>query len=203
MTQEYKRKTRNFFIKKDFQGRMILAVFLTVIISCLFFITIFALFSADTMTISYQNSELKMGQTPAMLFKNAIAANWLFLIICATLLVFASIIGTHRIAGPMFRFEKTLESMISRNLNDSIHLRDKDEGKELAAKINDFNKTLSKDLHLMKKHSRAINDLISQFRAIDHSSISIEDVNSICNAIQKHSDKLHQRLSPYQLADEE
>ncbi len=202
MAQNYQRKKRNFFIKKDFQGRIILAVFLAVIISCLFFIVIFGLFSADTMTISYENNELQMGQTPVMLFKNALAANWLFLVTCGSLVVIAAIIGTHRIAGPLFRFEKTLDSMNKRNLSNTIHLRGKDEGKDLASKINDFNHALSEDLRTAKKYSGAINDLIIQYGSIDGSTHNKEDIDSINNAIQKNNDKIRALLKPYQLTDD-
>ncbi len=202
MTQKYVRKKRNFFIKKDFQGRIILAVFLAVIISCLFFIVIFALFSADTLTISYENNELQMGQTPSMLFKNALAANWLFLVTSGTLLVIAAIIWTHRIAGPLFRFEKTLDSMNRRNLGDTIHLRGKDEGKDLATKINTFNHSLSEDLRAVKKHTSAINDLVIQYSSIDSTTYHKEDIDSICKAIQNNNDKLRALLKPYQLADD-
>ncbi len=202
MAEKHKRRTRNFFIKKDFQGKIILAIFLAVTLSCLFFIVIFGFFSADTLTISYKNNQLHMGQTPAMLLKNALAANWLFLVICGTLLVLGAIIGTHRIAGPLFRFEKTLDSMIKKNLRDTIYLRGKDEGKDLAAKINDFNEVLSADIHSTQKHSRAIGNLLNQYNSINSSQISQEEIESICKAIQKNNDRIQVLLKSYQLVDE-
>ncbi len=202
MAQHYKRKIRNFFIKKDFQGKIVLSIFLAVIIGCMFFIVLFGLFSADSMTISYENNQLQMGQTPAMLFRNALAANWVFLVICGSLLVFAALIGTHRIAGPLFRLEKALDNMVMKDLSDIIHLRGKDEAKDLAAKINAFNAVLSEDLGKMRKHSRAVSDLLNRYCSIDSSQYSLEDIDSICNAIQKNNDKILELLKSYQLADD-
>lgn len=202
MAQLYKRKARNFFIKKNFQGKIILAVFLAVLLSCLFFIVIFGLFSADTMTISYKNNDLQMGQTPVMLLKNAIAANWIFLVTCGTVLVITAIIGTHRIAGPLFRFEKTLDSMSQKVLDDTIHLREKDEGKELAAKINNFNALLSTDLKSIRRHSQAITDLLNRYNSFDPAKTSSDDIDSICKAIKNNNGKIKKLLESYQLVDE-
>lgn len=202
MAQIYKRRARNFFIKKNFQGKIVLAVFLAVLSGCLIFIVVFGLFSADTMTISYENNDLRMGSTPAMLLKNALAANWIFVVVCGTLLVAAALIGTHRIAGPIFRFEQTLDSMTGKDLSQSIHLRDKDEGKDLALKINTFNKGLSGEIRELNRRSKAINDLLNQYSSLKESSLSKEDMDSIYNAIKSNNSKIQNILDAYTLADD-
>ncbi len=202
MAQIYKRRARNFFIKKNFQGKIVLAVFLAVLIGCLIFIVVFGLFSADTMTISYENNDLRMGSTPAMLLKNALAANWIFVVVCGTLLVAAALIGTHRIAGPIFRFEQTLDSMTGKDLSQGIHLRDKDEGKDLALKINTFNKGLSGEIRELNRRSKAINDLLNQYSSLKESSLSKEDMDSIYNAIKSNNSKIQNILDAYTLADD-
>lgn len=72
MVKQHKR--RNFFIKKDFQGKLILGYFLFVTGGCLFFMILLGAFSADTLTISYNNNELQLGQTPVILLKEILAA---------------------------------------------------------------------------------------------------------------------------------
>ncbi len=202
MANLHHRKIRNFFIKRNLQGKVILAVFLAAVIGCLFFIVVFGVFSADTMTISYSNNDLQMGSTPVMLFKNAIAANWVFVIICGTLLVIASLIGTHRIAGPLYRFEKTLDNMNSRYLGDTIRLRGKDEGKDLAGKINRFNGQLSGDVKELRRRSKAITDLINHFDSLKNANLSAEEIDSLCQAIRNNNSKIKTLLDSYQLADD-
>ncbi len=162
MAQQYKR--RNFFIKKDFQGKLILGYFLFVFSGCLFFIALFSLFSADTLTILYNDHDLRIGQTPLILFQKALTAHWIFLVVGSIVLVITAMLITHRIAGPLFRFEKTLDNMLERRLDDTIFLRSKDEGKELANKINAFNKDLSLTLKSLQAHSEAISELLEQAR---------------------------------------
>ena len=202
MAVQYKRKVKNYFIKKDYQGRFAFVIFASAILSCLLLLSLLAFFSADTMTISYSNNDLQFGRTPWMLFKSAAAANWLFLLIGGTLLVLTAIIGTHRIAGPLYRLERSLTSMTEGDLSDTIYLREKDEGKELAQKINDFNTLLSSKLSKIDRNAEAINDLLSQFENLDNARISPEDATSICTAIRKHNDKLRSQLEFFTLRDE-
>ena len=201
MAQRYKRKLSNFFINKNFQGKIILAVFLAAILSCVAFILIFGLMSSNSLTISYSNNDLQMGQTPLMLLKNALIANWIFIVICGTLIVLATVIGSHRIAGPIFRLEKALDSMNKRNLDDTIHLRGKDEGKELAEKINNFNKVLSSDLTNMKRHISALNDLLNHYEALGIDTTS-EDTASIYRSIRINTNRLKDIVASYRLLNE-
>ena len=202
MNRDYQRKKRNFFIKKDLQGKMILAIFVSVLASCLIFILLFGLFSADTMTISYTNNTLQMGQTPVMLLKNAIAANWIFIVIGGTLLVILAMIGTHRIAGPLFRFEKALDNMERGDLGDTIYLRKTDEGQDLAQKINTFNKILSAKIGDIARHSTAVNDLLCQLHANETAKLPPEEIESICRAIENNNDKIREIVQFFSLADE-
>lgn len=201
MKHKHSRRAKNYFIKKNLQGKIVLALFLAVIASCLLFILIFGFFSTDTMTISYENSELNMGQTPVMLLKKALAANWFFLVTCGTLLILATIVGSHRIAGPLFRFEKVLNSMVRRDLRDTIRLREKDEAKDLALQINTFNGVLSRDIRELNRRSRAISDLTKQYTALSGSNLTAEDIDSIFQAIRVNNDKIRHLLELYQIPD--
>jgi methyl-accepting chemotaxis protein len=154
------------------------------------------------MTISYNNNTLQMGQTPIMLLKNAIAANWVFIVIGGTLLVILVMVGTHRIAGPLFRFEKALDNMARGDLNDTIYLRKTDEGQDLAHKINTFNKILSVKIGDITRHSTAVKDLLCQLRTNETAQLPPEEIESICRAIENNNDKIREIVRSFSLADE-
>ena len=202
MAVRYKRNVKNFFIKKDYQGRFALVIFTSAILSCLLLLSLLAFFSADTMTISYHNNDIQFGRTPWMLFKSAAAANWLFLLIGGTLLVLAAIVGTHRIDGQLYRFARNLTNMAEGDLAVLIHLREKDEGKDLAEKINRFNTIMSSKLSTIDRNAEAINNLLNQYESLDSAHISPEDASSICLAIRTHNDKLRSQLKYFTLRDE-
>lgn len=59
------------------------------------------------------------------------------------------ILLTHKIAGPIYRFEVVAKNMCQRNLNQFIYLRKQDEAGDLANSLNQFNSTLSEDIRSM------------------------------------------------------
>lgn len=188
MVKSYKR--RNFFIKKDFQGKLILGCFLLVAGGGLLFNVLLGLLSADTLTISYTNNDLQLGQTPFMLLKQVLTANWLLLVIGGGFVMLASLLLSHRIAGPLYRFETTLDNMQKGRLDNIIHLRDKDEGKELARKINEFNVQLSQSFSLISQNSKALQILTEQALTLDLPEKEKEQLASLCWAMLEHNRKI-------------
>jgi len=202
MAGHYKRHFKNFFINREFQGRVALVIFLTLLLSCILFIALLAIFSSDSMTISYSNNDIQLGKTPFMLFKSAAAANWVFLLLGGTFLVCASIIGTHRIAGPHYRLEKTISKMAHGDLSTSVNLRDKDEGKDLAEKINLLNDNYSSNLKEIHRSCEAVDNLLTQYGNLDERLIKPEDATSICQAIRTHNNKIRSHVSYFTLKSE-
>lgn len=195
MATSYKR--RKLFINKNYQGKLILSTFLFFCGGCLLFIVLLALFSSDTLTISYSGNDIQFGKTPLMLVKKMLTANWILLAIGGVALVFSSMILSHRIAGPLYRFERTLDSMNEGNLGDSIHLREKDEGKELAAKINQFNTTLSQSLRVANLSTTAIDTLLEQVEALNLPEEEKEHLTSLCWSMREHNRKIKTAFSTY------
>ncbi|MEA1969533.1 MAG: methyl-accepting chemotaxis protein [Thermodesulfobacteriota bacterium] len=155
MRQNFKR--RNFFIKKDFQGKYIFNSFLLVAFGSVLFALIFSFFSSNTLSIVYDNYHLQLGTTPGILLNKIFSAQWLFIVLGGFTVIGITLLLTHRIAGPFFRFEKTLDSMNKKDFTQQIYLRTKDEGKELAQKINLFNNEISSDIAKIKLNAEDIN----------------------------------------------
>jgi methyl-accepting chemotaxis protein len=150
-------KRRNYFIKKDLQGKYIFTFFIFVVVGSIIFTLLFSLLSSDTMTIVYDDYNLRIGKTPLMLIKEILSAQWIFIVAGGALVVILSMFLTHRFAGPIFRFEKSIEDMTKGNLNFRIYLRAKDEGKDLAEKINILIDMLSSDIKEMRRLSEDVN----------------------------------------------
>ena len=154
-------RRRNYFIKKDLQGKYIFSFFIFVILGSILFTAILSFLSADTLTIVYDNYNVKIGQTPLMLLKEILSAHLIFIVTGGLLVVVLSMFLTHRFAGPLFRFEKSVEDMISGNFAFQIWLRNKDEGKELAEKINRLIMMLSATLKDLKQMNADMESTLS------------------------------------------
>src|SRR6056297_1445009 len=114
MSRGYKR--RNFFIKKELQGRFIFKFFLLSLVGVVFFALVFSFLSQDNLTIAYDGQRLVIDRTPLILFREIVLAHWLFLVIMGVLVTAVAMFLTHRVAGPLFRFERTLGAMKNRDL---------------------------------------------------------------------------------------
>jgi methyl-accepting chemotaxis protein len=154
-------RRRNYFIKKDLQGKYIFSFFIFVITGSILFTLIFSLLSFDTLTIVYKNYNLQIGKTPFILLKEILGAHWIFIFTAGLTVVIISMFLTHRFAGPMYRFEKSLEEMIRGNFNFEIRLRKKDDGKELARMMNQLISMLSSKLKVMRHLTDEINSTLA------------------------------------------
>jgi methyl-accepting chemotaxis protein len=134
--QERTYKRRQYFIKKDFQFKFILKFCLIVLIGTILSTGLLFLFSQGTLTSSFQQSRLVIKNTslailPALIYTNLIT---LGLITLATIVV--TLFVSHKIAGPLFRFEKELKEIEKGDLTKSIRLRKKDQTTDLADSLN-------------------------------------------------------------------
>ena len=178
---------------------MVLGFFLFVIGSIILFTVILGMFSTDSIVISYKNNTLELGQTPVMLLENVLAANLVFIIFGGSLIVFAALLVSHHIAGPQFRFEKALKNMLAGHLNDTIHLRTRDEGGALAIHINSFNKQLSQKIREIHKHAQSIDELIEQ---TDAPSMDKDSLLESYNSIRKHNNAIRKVTTSFTLTDD-
>ena len=170
---DYKR--RNYFINKEFQGRYIFNYFLLVTIGSLVFMGVFSFFSSNTLSIVYDNYHLQLGVTPGILFKKILSTQWLFIVFGGGIVVVITLFLTHRVAGPFYRFEKSLDDMNDGDLSGRITLRQKDEGKALAQKINAFNYVLGDRLAFIENVNTNIAMSAQQLKKVLKESEMDED----------------------------
>lgn len=153
-------KRRNFLIKKALQVRLIIGYFFFIISGGMFFILLMGIFTTESITISYSYNDSEMVQTPLALLRQSLISEWPYLLLGSLLLIVIAIRVTHRVAGPLYRFEQTLDTMLAGDLSDTITLRSKDEGKELAAKLNTFNQGMSNSIRSIAIDSNAVRELL-------------------------------------------
>ncbi|MFA4918377.1 MAG: methyl-accepting chemotaxis protein [Thermodesulfovibrionales bacterium] len=195
-------KRRNFFIKKDLQGKYMFSFFIFLVAGSIIFTLIFSLLSSNTMTIVYDNYKLQIGKTPLMLMKEILSAQWIFIVAGGFVVVILSMFLTHRFAGPIFRFEKSIEEMTKGNLNFRIYLRAKDEGKELAEKINILVDMLSSNIKEMRRLSEEVNNKLTD---ADNSLKENKEGKETALDIEIAGDlnrRLHEILQKYTVKDD-
>ncbi len=191
-------KRRNFFINKEFQGRYIFNYFVLATIGSLLFLGVFSFFSSNTLSIVYDNYHLQLGVTPGILFKKMLSAQWLFIVFGGGLVVIVTLLLTHRVAGPFYRFEKTMDEMIEGDISNKIYLRQKDEGKELAQKINAFNYVLGDKLAIIENfNSTTAVSAIQLKKILEESDLDIDDYSPLLSQILSSQKNIQTLINDY------
>jgi len=176
MARSYKR--RNYFINQELQGKMIFVIFVLSILGVALFTLIFSLLSSDHLTISYADQQFQVGNTPSVLVKQLFQANWLFILLGGGVVSVLMLFVSHAFAGPLYRFEAVFKGLNERDLNQHIHLRDKDIGQTLANEINEFSSLYSADIKQLQQLSASLAESLNA-QELDAGRDSLEEINYI------------------------
>ncbi len=130
----YQRKTH--LIKKDFQIKFIVKFCLIVLAGVILSTALLFLFSQDTLTSSFDDSKLVIRKTGSAILPAVVYTNLITLGVVCIVTIFVTLYISHKIAGPMFRFEKEIKTIGQGNLCKKIVLRKQDQVKEMADSLN-------------------------------------------------------------------
>ncbi len=139
-------KRRQVYIKKAFQFRFMLRFGLVILVGVLISTALLMALSQGTLTSSFQDSRLVVRETsmailPAVLYTNLIT---LGLISLASIIV--TLFVSHKIAGPLYRFELEINQVAEGDLTRKIHLRENDQITDIAKCLNNMTGSLNRKL---------------------------------------------------------
>ncbi len=190
-----KQTRRNFFIKKELQGKYIFSFFIFVIFSSVLYAAIFSMLSVDSLTIVYKDNNLTLGKTPYILLGEIFRAGWILILSGGIIGGVIAMFLTHRFAGPIYKLEQSVKKMSEGNLAFAVMLRKTDEGKELAAALDGFKNDLAVRIGSMRELSDAIDDNLG--RVMDSGPKEQGAVLSALTETKALNEKLRKILDVY------
>lgn len=153
-------RRRNYFIKKKFQMNFIVKFGLLLLLESILIIALFMYISKNTLTTGYAHSILKVENTQNFF----IIPFTLVSLICFTAIGLAGMIVftlfSHRIAGPLYRFEKILQQIGAGDLTANVKLRKKDQLEEFEKLINILVNTLDNRMGSIKRNLEQAQELL-------------------------------------------
>ncbi len=132
------RQRRIVYIKKDFQLRFILRFCAIVALGSLISAAALYYFSSDTITSTFHNSRLAMQTTSQVILPALLITMLINVVIAGAAVAFISLYNSHKIAGPLFRFEKELNILAEGDYTHRLNLREGDQLIDLATSLNKF-----------------------------------------------------------------
>ena len=175
-------KRRHYFIKKKFQFQFILKFALIMLAGAIISTSLLFFFSTGTLTASFQNSKLVIQDTYPAIFYAVMYTNIITLVLISLVTIFVTLFVSHKIAGPMFRFEKDLKEIAEGNLTQKIIFRDNDQMVELAAAFNHMVGGLHKKIYAVQSEVENIIESVSESKINDH-KIIINQLNALNRTI--------------------
>ena len=155
-------RRKNYLIKKKFQLPLLFRFVLLIVLASLLVVGLFTLISGNTLTTGYSNSILRVENTPRFFFP----ALMLVALISA---MGIAIIGTvifislsHRIAGPLHRFEEVLQNMEKGDLTSRVNLRKNDQLIEFKTALNLLMESLDRKVRSIKKSTSEMDEILSK-----------------------------------------
>ena len=134
--QSHRRRHR--FIKKEFQFKFIVKFCLLLLVGVLISTSLLLLFSQDSLTSSFAQSRLVIKSTGLAILPSVIYTNLIILGFMTLLTIIFTLFISHKIAGPLFRFEKELTDIGEGDLTRKVILRKNDQITEMAKCLNNM-----------------------------------------------------------------
>lgn len=143
-TKTFKRK--QYFINKKFQAGFILKFIAVLIFGALLSVGVTMLTTQETLTSSFEGSKLVIEKTSLAILPSVVFTNIVTTLIIGIIVIVVTLLISHKIAGPMFRFEKDLEEISQGNLQKHIQTRQGDQFSSVAKNLNNMVGNLNEKL---------------------------------------------------------
>ncbi len=190
---QYKRK--KYFIDKQLQTKYLVLTILMLVVYTLLFVVILIFPYILALSFDVPLAEQTEAAKTLLILHGSI---WPALGIVILIMSGVSVLITHKMAGPVYRFKQTLAEISNGNLDISIKLREKDDLKDLAEEFNkvigDLRgvvKTLQQDDETMSSCIDVINDRIKS------DQISHEAGRVLIEKMQTNKENIAQVLDKY------
>jgi hypothetical protein len=131
-------KRRKIFINKAFQGRFILNVILLILLSAFCSALLIYWLTGGDLLAESQTAHGSIVNAREHLGISIFIANLAALLVVGTLTVFMVLYASHKIAGPLYRFEKLCEQIGDGQLEGMTRLRDGDQLQDMGRAFSDM-----------------------------------------------------------------
>ena len=144
--QKKKEQRKRVYIKKRFQNRFLIRYVLILVFGGVLFVALTLFYTQGTLTTSFANSRLSIQNTSFAILPSVVYITVLTVILIGLMAAMLTLFMSHKIAGPMYRFEKEIKRIADGDLKQPVQIRKGDQLQELSTSLNDMIDNLSENL---------------------------------------------------------
>jgi len=149
-------KRKKLYIKKKFQTDFSIKFLILIAMESVLAIGLFIYLSRGTFITGYSGDELVIARTGAYFLPTVLLANLALIGFTAFAGFIIMVAYSHKIAGPLYRFEKSIDEMASGDLTSRFNLRANDQLEELAGKMNSLSEKLDEAVTGIKSEANEL-----------------------------------------------
>ena len=197
----YQNRRRNYFIKKEFQTRFILKFCILVVLTTLISASVLYHFSSQSVTTVFEDSRLTIKPSTEFIVPGLILSTLISVIIVGVATVAVVLFISHRIAGPLYKLEDSLEQVANGDVSFDIRLRKGDETEKLAEAFNATSRGLDNLISGVKEESAQLDSAITGLKTMI-AQLPAEQQGNLKKAIEEleaGGDRLNMKLNKFKL----
>lgn len=164
---KYKRKKLNLNVKREFQIWLLVRMIGVVLVSTLVAVLILYFYSRQEISASFYSAHIQIRRVSDLLIPVIAAGAFISLLSGIVLALFLP----QKIAGPIFRIQKGLETIGTGDLTEHIVLRRNSIFKDLAAEVNTTTTSLRTRVDAVKEIQQELDQLLSTLKAEEARSL--------------------------------
>jgi methyl-accepting chemotaxis protein len=176
-------KRRQYFIQKDFQFKFILKFCIVLLVGVIISTGLLFLFSKDTLTSSFNQSRLVIKNTAFAILPSVFLSNLITLGLISIAAIVVTLLVSHKLAGPLFRFQKELNLIGEGDLTQAVRLREKDQITPMAESLNQMRINLQEKVLSIKKE---VEKIIESASGQDVSEELVDQLNHLNQKIESN-----------------
>jgi len=146
-----KNRRKNYFIKRKFQADFFIKFIVLLIVEALIIAVLFMFISRGTLTTAYSSEGLTIQRTGIYFLINFLLISCVAGLSISIAGLFVFMFLTHRIGGPLYKFEQTLENARDGDIAQRMQLRSTDQLIDLGTSVNEFLADADKRIGVTKK----------------------------------------------------
>ncbi|MFA4828391.1 MAG: methyl-accepting chemotaxis protein [Thermodesulfovibrionales bacterium] len=196
-------RRRNYFINKKFQTNFSIKFLVVIVVEAIMALGLFLYLSKGTLTTGYIGSELKISQTYDFFLPMLLLSNIIIVGVTGIIGIAVLIFMSHRIAGPMFRFEKVLDEISKGDLTYKFKLREGDQFKELEKRINELTGTLDSKAGNLKSGLTEISKMLSRLQTLASAHSTDKDFERLLQDISKKLIELQEAANYFKTSQDQ
>jgi len=197
-----KRKTRRrrYLINRGFQAEFILKFCGLVALGCIIFGIMLYIFSSRTLTTSFENSRLVIKSTADYLLPGLLFSGIIVGLITAAATSIVILFMTHRLAGPVYRFEKYIETIGLGDFSQDLKIRKKDQFQNLVTSFNKMTKDVRAQLLKIIELSNKLDSLIEELAVTSRDDMPLrKDIEKIVSELKRDRQDLKKVIAFFKI----